>query len=543
MTDKNAEASGAPDPDSKADTDDVAADAADSGTDPDTKKTDDVAADAADSGTDPDTKKTEEVAAVGAGTADPAAPDSGTDPDADELATGTADSSTAADSGTPEGTGAADADDLAALRAENEALRAQLAQAPEATPSKGIDWRSIGTWILSFLAILSVVLAVFAVWLKTTITDEDRFVATFGSLPEQEEVVTALSQRVADDLIVAADVEAVLSGSLPSEIAFLSVPVTEGVRQLTTKVAADIIATDVFAGIWRAALRISHQAVDAVLATGGSVTIDLDEAAETVTAALAERGITVFEGQDVDLPEIVLFENEQIAAVAQVVNFVDTLGWVMPLIALVFVVAAIWVSPNRRKTVALLGFATGIVLILDLAILRIIRANSAGAVEDEVSRAAAEAAWDSTLRFYTQGVWAVIALAFVVGFVAWVFGPSARAVRARGAWNAMIARWSGPDTGKPRSGFSKFVSNNQRAIQWGAVILGLLFILFGPAPSVVSVIITALIVLAVVGFAQAVGGPGSPDTGPAETGEVLVETQVSEGVVEEDVVVSSNPSG
>ena len=36
-------------------------------------------------------------------------------------------------------------------------------------------------------------------------------------------------------------------------------------RQLTTQVAAEIIATDVFAGIWRAALRVSHQAVDAVL--------------------------------------------------------------------------------------------------------------------------------------------------------------------------------------------------------------------------------------------------------------------------------------
>ena len=421
------------------------------------------------------------------------------------------------------------AEDIAAIRAENEELKAQLAAQRQPAPTEGGGWRSVVAWILVVLAVLSVVLAVFAVWLKTTITDEDRFVATFGSLPEQEEVVTVLSQRVADELIVAADVEAVLAGSLPTEIAFLSVPVTEGVRQLTTTVAADIIATDVFAGIWRAALRISHQAVDAVLATEGRIAIDLDEAAASIADALAERGVTAFEGQDVDLPEIVLFENEQIAAVSEVINFVDTLGWLVPLIALVFVVAAIWVSPDRRKTTAFLGVATGIVLILDLAILRIIRANTVGAVEDEVSRAAAETVWDTTLRFYTQGVWAVIALALVVGFVAWVFGPSARAVRVRGGWNALIARWSGPETDEPRSGFSEFVFTYQRPIQWGAVILGLLFILFGPAPSVASVIITALIVLAVVGFAQAVGGPASPDSAADETessGEVVVEEEV-----------------
>jgi hypothetical protein len=418
--------------------------------------------------------------------------------------------------------------EIEAMRAENAALKAQLAEQSQAK-STGGGWRSVVAWILAALAVLGVVLAVFAVWLNTTIKDEDRFVATFGTLPEQEEVVTVLSQRVADELIVAAEVEAVLAESLPTEIAFLSVPVTEGVRQLTTRVAADIIATEVFAGIWRAALRASHQAVDAVLATEGRIAVDLDEAAASISDALAERGVTVFEGQDVDLPEIVLFENDQIAAVSELINFVDTLGWLLPLIGLLFVVAAIWVSPDRRKTTAFLGFATGIVLILDLAILRIIRANTVGAVEDEVSRAAAETVWDTTLRFYTQGVWAVIVLAFAVGFVAWVFGPSARAVRVRGAWNNMLARWSGPQTDEPRSGFSKFVFTYRRPIQWGAVILGLLFILFGPAPSVASVIITALIVLAVVGFAQAVSGPGSPDTAADETkssGEVVIEEEV-----------------
>ena len=422
-------------------------------------------------------------------------------------------------------------EEIEAMRAENEALKAQLAEASSTKSTASSRWRSIIAWILVVLAVLSVVLAVFSVWLKSTITDEDRFVSTFGVLPEQEAIVTALSQRVADDLIVAAAVEESLAESLPPNVAFLSVPVTEGVRQLTTQVAGEIIASDIFAGIWRAALRVSHQAVGTVLATEGRVVIDLDEAAASVADELADRGVTVFEGQEIDLPEIVLFESEQIAAAAQVVNLVDTLGWLTPLIALLLIAAAIGVSPNRRKTVAFLGFGSGVALLLDLAMFRVIRSSTVSSIGNDVSREAAEAAWAATLRFYLQGVWGVILLAFVVGFVAWAFGPSALAVRLRTAWNAMLARWSRPESAGPRTGAAKFVYTWKHTIQWGAVILGILFTLLGPVPSFASVTVTALIVLAVVGGAQVVAGPDPVEPGGAKADDkapVVAGTEASE---------------
>jgi hypothetical protein len=407
------------------------------------------------------------------------------------------------------GTADTAAGNVDALRAENEALRSQLADQPQTAASKGGGWRSVLAWILVVLAILSVVLSVFAVWLKTTITDEDRFVATFAALPEQEEVVVALSVRLADEIVVAAGVEESLSSALPTQIAFLAAPVAEGVSQLTSEVAREVIASDIFAGVWRAALRVSHAAVATVLETEGRIAIDLDEAAQTVVDELADRGITAFEGQEVDVPEIVLFESEQIAAVAGVVNFIDTMAWFLPLLSLVLIVAAIWASLDRRKTVSFLGFGTAFALLLDLAILRIIRANSVGNIEEEISRAAGQAGWDSTFRFYTGGVWAVIALALVVGTVAWVLGPSERAQRTRTAWTSMLARWSGSDVDEPRSDFEEFVIKWKSVIQWGAVALGLLFIMFGPAPTFWTVTFTAVVVLVIFGAAQAIAGPAS----------------------------------
>ena len=81
----------------------------------------------------------------------------------------------------------------------------------------------------------------------------------------------------------------VIEQSLPRDLAFLTVPVTEGLRNLTADVANDVIRSDAFAGIWRQALRLSHNAASLVLSTEGKVAIDLNEAAEAVKILLGQN--------------------------------------------------------------------------------------------------------------------------------------------------------------------------------------------------------------------------------------------------------------
>ncbi len=290
---------------------------------------------------------------------------------------------------------------------------------------------------------------------------------------------------------------------------------TQGVQQLTTEVAQEVISSDVFAGIWRAALRVSHVAVSKVLETEGEITIDLDEAAQSVVDAVADRGVTALQGVEVDVPEIVVFQNDQIAAVSQVVNYIDTIAWVLPILSLILIVAAIWVSADRRKTVAFLGFGSAFALLLDLVILRIVRVNSVGTIQEEITRAAGESGWDTTFRFYTGGVWAFITLSLIVGTAAWVLGPSDRAQQLRTAWVSMLSRWSGSDADQPPTDFEKWVIKWKATIQWGAVVLGLLFVMFGPSPSFWSVSLSAIAVLIIFGGVQAIAGPR--EAAPADT--------------------------
>ena len=82
---------------------------------------------------------------------------------------------------------ASDSRTLAQVQAENEELKRQLAsQAPQETASTGSSgehtWRKIIAGVLAALAIVSLVAAFSVVWLKTTLGDEDQFVATLEEL-------------------------------------------------------------------------------------------------------------------------------------------------------------------------------------------------------------------------------------------------------------------------------------------------------------------------------------------------------------------------
>ena len=71
----------------------------------------------------------------------------------------------------------------------------------------------------------------------------------------------------------------------------------------------------------------------------------------------------------------------------------------------------------------------------------------------------------------------------------------------------MLSRWSGSDADQPPTDFEKWVIKWKSLIQWGAVTLGLLFIVFGPSPTFWTVALTALAVLLIFGGAQAIAGP------------------------------------
>ena len=415
--------------------------------------------------------------------------------------------------------------ELAALRAENEALHTQQADleaqlaATSPPEKKGSGIRRFFALLLAILAIVAIVLAVDAVWLQTTLADTDTFVDTLDPLHRDEAVVEILSIKIADGVVEATELEANISAQLPPEIQFLAAPITGAVRELTASAAVTLIPTDAFGAVWNQSTAVIHTAVSAVLtgndealvAEGGSVAIDLDAIAAPVIDQLAESGFELDAlVEEFTLGRIELYQDESLGAAQAAAQGVQTAGWLLPVIAILLIAAAIWVATDRRKMVTILGFGTAVGMLVMLVALRLSRRFTVGSIEDELSQAAGESAWDILLRNLTGALWAVLFLGLVVGFVAWLAGPSERAESWRTSISGGFARWRGPVPESERSGFSRFFADWRRPIEWTIVGLGLLFLLLTPQLSLLLAVITVVVVALLVAGVELIAGPTAP---------------------------------
>jgi hypothetical protein len=387
------------------------------------------------------------------------------------------------------------AEELATLRAENELLRDQL----EAQQTKGPVWRRILAGALAVLAVFVVIAAVEVVWLKTTLQDEDRFVATLQPLPQDEAVATALSTRVASDIVKAAEVNAFVSEVLPDELSFLAVPLTNTIEDLIARLANEVITSDAVTSAWTATLRVTHKGVSAVLSgndraleTGdGKVVINLDEVGAVVLDRVAAVGLDLPDF-DVSLGEIVLYENEDLAAAQAVAKGINTIGWLLPVLALLLIAGTIWAAPNRRRMIRILSFGTALALVLSLASHRFARFAMLNGIDDEIEREAAASVWDTLFVRLTQSTWALLLLALIFGLIAWAY--------------QMLDARRGSAEEFPRR-LAVFLSEWKRTIQGVVVVFGLVFVLFGPPPSGLLVIITAVAVVTVAGLVELLADP------------------------------------
>lgn len=239
------------------------------------------------------------------------------------------------------------------IQAENAELRRQLdtLQAGQVTKQKSTKnpwWRKTIVGVAVVLAIVTVVASISAVWAKTTLQDEDQFVATLEPLPKDDAVVTAISVTVADGVVEAIGVEAWVTEKLPSELEFVAAPLTDAIEGFVATAAVDVIESDAFTSVWSATLRVTHKAVSAVVsgndgaleAEGGTVSINLDEIAGVVVDRVEAAGLDVPDA-DLELGSIVLYEDDQLAAVQSLANATDTVGWFLPLLALLFILVEI----------------------------------------------------------------------------------------------------------------------------------------------------------------------------------------------------------
>jgi hypothetical protein len=424
------------------------------------------------------------------------------------------------------GSSSAETEELARLRAERDALRAQLTK--KERQERGGRGRTTLVVILVLLSCLAFTLAVPAVWTRRTLSDTDRYVATVAPIIENESVTDALSLRISDEVITVLDPETVAADALPERAQILASPIANAVEGFIEDRVNQVVASDRFAEFWANANRFVHSQIQAVLRgdDGALVTQDgqivlnlipvINEVLERIEASagnLLGKDVTLPDISDAEVPEaareklesalgialpadlgqIVIYEADKLQAVRDATTTAHRAVFLVFGLMLIFTAAALWVSKRRRRT--LLQLSTG--MLVGLVIVR----RSVMYAQDQIvdlarNRDAAQAIVDDLMRglfSLTQMLMIVLLLVIVIALITGPYGWAVSLRRHSVAFFSTIVETAG---GVSRDDATvAWVRSHHDALKFGGIIVGVLFLLLVDVSWVAFFVLVGLIVL------------------------------------------------
>ncbi len=239
-----------------------------------------------------------------------------------------------------------------------------------------------------------------------------------------------------------------ITDALPPKAKPLVAPLTNQVKGYVHSVALRVFENPKFGQLFDALNRRTHNTVVDVL-TGkqtpltktlgksGQVVLNLTPQLNQLIDTLNTRGVTLFNPVKPILTNssglgLTVVSKAQVSKFAGLFNTLVTLGWAVPVTAVVLGVLGILIAVERRKTLLRLAVGVGLFTLVLLAFLAFGRTTflkQAGSHNFNVP--AAGAVWDTLLRFLKQDLrWTLLAT-FLVALGAWVAGPAGYAVWIR----------------------------------------------------------------------------------------------------------------
>jgi hypothetical protein len=372
---------------------------------------------------------------------------------------------------------------------------------PVAERRRDTKGRKLARGVLLVTAGILLVLSVVSVWTRNFLLNTDRYVETVAPLADDPEIQEAASARIADEVTKAIDVESILDDLLPSGAgAVLAGPIESALGSAVDTASARVLDSDAFQTVWDEANRIAHVQVRRLLTGDGNievlngrVVLDLTPIIQNVLSELEDRGIGIVKNIPINQVAIQLnlFNADSLEQVRSATDLLQKLSYVLPILMIICIAAAVWLSRDRRRTWVAVGVTFMISAFIMAVAIRFGRSAYLDSLTElDVSKEAASSAFDIVTRFLRMGVRFLFFLGVAFVIVAWVLGPSSSAQSVR---NLVLP--SGERTGEGGA-VSSFVAAHKRGLQWLALVLVALLVLTRDNPSGATVL-WALIFLAV----------------------------------------------
>jgi|HubBroStandDraft_6_1064221.scaffolds.fasta_scaffold24876_2 hypothetical protein len=391
--------------------------------------------------------------------------------------------------------------------------------------------RGIIAWVLVVLASLLIPISVISAWAITTVTNTDQYVATMAPLARNQVIIDHLATKATNELFSTHAVQNKVTDLLPPKAKPIVQPVVAQVKSYVHGVALKVFQSEQFGRLFDALNRRTHQTVVDVLSgkqtkltklAGNQVVLNLTPQLNQLIDQLNSRGVKLFNPIKPILTNqsglgLTVVSKSQVSKFSGLFNTLVTLGWAVPVIAIVLGVLGVVVAVQRRKTLLRLAVGIGLFTLLLLGALAWGRTeflNQASSHRFDVGVAAA--VWDTLLRFLKADLrWALLGCV-LVALGAWLAGPARYAVWIR-TKAAAGGRWVVAQGRAVTSAAGRGVSGSQGAQKTGAwiaehvkglrilgVVIAGLFLLLGDNVTGWDLLILVIVLAVYLGLLQVV---------------------------------------
>jgi hypothetical protein len=300
-------------------------------------------------------------------------------------------------------------------------------------------WRSWVPWTLVVIAAVIALIAALNVWVKRQALSTDNWTDASGRLLENDEIRSALSVYVVNQVFTNVNVTQRLQQRLPPDIKPLAAPIAVGLQQAATRAMDNLLARPRIQQLWKEANRRAHQLFIALLdgkhnvlvSTGGNVVLNLQPIVKQLADQLGLGGR--LEGRlPPDAGQITIMKGSQLDTARKAVNVVRVLSYLLFFLVIALYAVAVYLGRNHRKMLLGVGVSVLVVGLIVLVVRRFVGDYLVDALNNNPdTKGAVSATWAiGTELLRNVGINGVIyGIVIIVG--AWVAGPSRPATWTR----------------------------------------------------------------------------------------------------------------
>ena len=373
-------------------------------------------------------------------------------------------------------------------------------------------------------------LAALTVWTRNQVLNTDRYLETVAPLSNDPAVVDALTNRISTAIEDQLDVKAVVEEKLPENLKILAAPIASGADSLIGTVTSKALNSKQFDTIWITANKDGHDALVALLtgkkgkvldAENGKVVLSLKPIVEEILAGIDKKfGLDLSSKIPADKIDIkfTLIDSPQLASLQSLIKWLNTLTWVMVLLALGCFIGAIFAAPKRRKGVLRVGIGVVVSMTITLLALSFARSGYIANLPKGVNIAAATSVFDTLTRFVLQAFRVLFALGAVMVIAAWIAGPSGVAVWIRSLWDRVLGRGGeGIGNNVDLGPVPKWVAAHISAVRAVILVIAIGVLVTWSRPTGKVVLLIAVLTLIPLALAQLLANSASSKTEPVES--------------------------